>query len=41
MQKNIEVKFDPIQNANHFYKNKEKELASSIDRYIKDKLTIV
>ena len=41
MQKNIEVKFDPINNANHFYKSKEKDLANSIDRYIKDKITIV
>ena len=41
MQKNIEVKFDPIVNANHFYKNKEKELADSIERYIKDKITII
>ena len=41
MQKNIDVKFDPISNANHFYKNKEKELATSIDQYIKDKVTVV
>ena len=41
LQKNIEVKFDPINNANHFYKSKEKELANSIDRYIKDKITII
>ena len=41
MQKNIEVKFESINNANHFYKNKEKELTSVIDRYIKDKVTIV
>ena len=41
MQKNIDVKFDPISNANHFYKNKEKELAASIDQYIKDKVTVV
>ena len=28
MQKNIEVKFDPIpEGANHFYKSKEKELS--------------
>jgi len=40
IQKNIEVKFDSIQNANHFYKNKEKELAESIDKYIKDKVTV-
>ena len=41
MQKNIEVKFESINNANHFYKNKEKELTSVIDRYIKEKVTIV
>ena len=41
MQKNIDVKFESIANANHFYKNKEKELSSIIDRYIKDKVTIV
>ena len=40
-QKNIEVIFDNIINANHFYKNKEKELADSIDRYIKDKVTLI
>ena len=41
MQKNIDVKFEQITNANHFYKNKEKELSASIDRYIKDKITII
>ena len=41
MQKNINVKFDCIHNANHFFKNKEKELSSSIDKYIKEKVTIV
>ena len=41
MQKNIDVKFESINNANHFYKNKEKELSIIIDRYIKDKVTIV
>jgi len=41
IQKNIEVKFEPISNANHFYKNKEKELSVIIDKYIKDKVTIV
>ena len=40
MQKNINVKFEQIQNANHFFKNKEKELSAAIDRYIKDKVTI-
>ena len=41
MQKNIEVKFDSISNANHFYKGKEKDLAVATDRYIKEKITIV
>ena len=40
MQKNIEVKFDQIPNANHFYKGKEKELATIIGRYLKDKITV-
>ncbi len=40
IQKNIDVKFESIPNANHFYKNKEKELATIINRYIKDKITI-
>ena len=41
MQKNIDVKFDEIPNANHFYKGKEKNMALSIERYIKDKVTII
>ena len=41
IQKNIEVKFEPISSANHFYKNKEKELAATINKYIKDKVTII
>ena len=40
-QKNIDVEFDFINNANHFYKGKEKELANSIDDYIKDKVTVI
>tara|TARA_X000000368_G_C22846166_1_gene629928 strand:- start:21 stop:677 length:657 start_codon:yes stop_codon:yes gene_type:complete len=40
LQKNIEAKFESISAANHFFKNKEKELSSSIDKYIKDKVTI-
>jgi len=39
-QKNIDVKFDSIPNANHFYKKKEKELSECIDRYLKDKISI-
>ena len=40
MQKNIEVKFDPIINANHFYKGKIKELSSTVEHYLKDKVTV-
>jgi len=40
MQKNIELKFDSIINANHFYKGKVKELSSTIERYLKDKITV-
>ena len=40
-QKNIEVKFDSISSANHFYKKKEKELSECIDRYLKDKISIL
>ena len=40
-QKNIEVKFDPILNANHFYVGKEKELSLKINDYLKDKITII
>ena len=39
-QKNIDVKFDAISNANHFYKKKEKELSDCIDRYLKDKISV-
>ena len=41
MQKNIDVKFEQISNANHFYKGKEKELATSVNRYIKDKISVI
>ena len=41
IQKNIEVKFDSITNGNHFFKGKEKILASSIENYLKDKKAII
>mgnify|MGYP001392611444 CR=1 FL=1 len=41
MQKNIEVKFHPITNANHFYKGKEKELSLVLENYLKDKVTVL
>ena len=40
LQKNIDVKFHSINNANHFYKKKEKELANSINQYLKEKITV-
>ena len=41
MQKNINVRFESIPNANHFFKDKEKELGYSIREYIRDKITII
>ena len=41
IQKNISVKFDAITNANHFYKGKEKELSTSINKYLKSKTVII
>ena len=41
MQKNIEVKFDSITNGNHFFKGKEKVLATTIENYLKQKSAIV
>ena len=40
IQKNIEVKFNPINGANHFYKNKEKELSSIVQGYLRDKIIV-
>ena len=39
-QKNIEVKFESIINANHFYKKKEKELSSILNEYIKQNIPV-
>ena len=36
LQKGIKVEFTEINNANHFFKGKEKELVSTIDKYIKE-----
>ena len=41
LQKNIDVKFESINAANHFYKNKEEELILIIDRYLKEKITVL
>ena len=40
-QKNINIIFNTISNANHFYKNKEKELGTLIKNYIKEKITVI
>ena len=40
IQKNIEVKFNPINGANHFYKSKEKELSSIVQSYLRDKIIV-
>ena len=39
-QKNIDVKFELIDKANHFFKGKEKELSSIIESYIKSKISV-
>ena len=41
LQKNITVKFEQIVSANHFYKEKEKELNLTLESYIKDKITVI
>ena len=41
IQKNIEVKFDSVTNGNHFFKGKEKILASNIENYLKEKKAII
>ena len=40
-QKGIEVNFDDIKNANHFFKNKEEDLKRVIEDYIKQKTEIM
>ena len=40
-QKGIEVIFSKISNANHFFKDKEKELKKEIDKYIKNKTALI
>ena len=40
LQKNIEVKFESIPGANHFYNKKEKELTLIVENYLKEKITI-
>jgi len=40
MQKNIDLNFNAIVGANHFYKSKEKELTTIINHYLKDKVAL-
>ena len=40
-QKGVEVLFSKIKNSNHFFKNKEKELTSEIEKYIKEKTALI
>ena len=40
IQKNIEITFDSIPNANHFFNHKEKELALEMENYLKDKISV-
>jgi len=40
MQKSIHVDFHSVNDANHFYKNKEKELSSIINNYLKNNIGI-
>ena len=40
-QKGIEVIFTKIKDANHFFKNKEKELSKEIEKYIKQKTALI
>jgi uncharacterized protein len=40
IQKNIDVQFSVINEANHFYKNKEKELSTLLNTYLKENLGI-
>ena len=40
MQKNIDVEFNSVNNTNHFFKNKEKEMIEIINKYIQGKILI-
>ena len=40
-QKGVEVIFSKIKNSNHFFKNKEKELTTEIEKYIKEKTALI
>ena len=40
IQKNIEITFNSIFNANHFFNNKEKELADIVENYLRNKISV-
>ena len=40
-QKGVEVNIFKNKNSNHFYKNKEKELALEIEKYLKEKTALI
>ena len=40
-QKGVEVIFSKVKNANHFFKNKEKELSTEIEKYLKEKTALI
>ena len=40
-QKGVEVLFTQVENANHFFKGKEKELSQTIKKYIKEKTALI
>jgi alpha/beta superfamily hydrolase len=40
-QKGVEVIFSKIKKTNHFFKDKEKELTTEIERYLKEKTALI
>ena len=40
-QKGVEVLFSKIKNSNHFFKSKEKELTTEIEKYLKEKTALI
>ena len=40
-QKGIEVVFSKVKNANHFFKEREEDLKTEIEKYIKDKTALI
>ena len=40
-QKGVEVIFSKINNSNHFFKEKEKELRNEVEKYIKEKTALI